>query len=160
MSLQAQFRQYLAAADIDGCRRLWEHAFPNMPQAPVKDRDVLVQIHLARTTTSSIDFKLRAYSHRWLTDNGYPSLLPDELKPKAERIYPRIAEAVGIAVMANSPVLKPVAFAIQKAMGNAVEDAFAEGRGGDTAFVTARMNEAREKEKKYFSDLLNRGGER
>lgn len=155
MSLQDQFRQYLVAADVDGVRRLWAHAFPNMPQAPQRDRDVLIQIHLARTQMVSIPLKLRAYSHRWLLDNGYPSMLPDDMKPKAERIYPRIAEAVGISVTASNPLFKPVAKSIERAMADAVEDAFASGRR-EPEFLKARMNEARAREHRYFADLLHR----
>lgn len=154
MSLQDQFRQYLEAVDVEGVRGLWAHVFPNMPQAPVRDSDVVVQIHMARTQMVSIDFRKRAWSHRFLVDNGYPSLLPDELKPRAEQMRPRIEEAVGISVMASNPLLKPVAASIQKAMSDAVMDAHADGRISDTAFVTQRMNEARDRQRRYFSELL------
>jgi hypothetical protein len=152
MSYQDQFRQFLEAADIDGVRRLWEHVHPHLP-APIKDQDVLVSIHMARTQMVSIAFKLRAYSHRWLVDNGYPSQLPDELKPRAERLYPRIVEAVGISVKASHPLLKPVAASIERAMADAVEDAFASGRK-DHEFVSARMREARERTERFYAELL------
>lgn len=152
MSHQDLFRQYLEAANVDGVRRLWEHVHPHLP-VPIKDNDVLAAIHIARTQMISIEFKLRAYSHRWLVDNGYPSMLPDELKPKAERIYPRIAEAVGIAVAASSPLLKPVAKSIERAMSDAVEEAFASGRK-EPEFVKARMKEAADRQRKYFAELL------
>jgi hypothetical protein len=152
MSYQDQFRQFLEAADIDGVRRLWEHVHPHLP-APIKDSDVLVAIHMARTQMVSVAFRLRAYSHRWLVDHGYPSMLPDGLKPRAERMYPRIAEAVGISVTASHPLLKPVAASVERAMADAVEDAFAQGRR-EPEFLRARMQEAREREHRFFGQLF------
>ena len=73
-----------------------------------------------------------------------PSHLPDDLKPKAERMYPRIAEGVGISVNVRNPLLKPAATEVRKAMEDAVSDAYADGRT-DPAFVTKRMQEARDK---------------
>lgn len=92
---------------------------------------------------SSIALKLRAYSHRWLLDNGYPSGLPDDLKPAAERIYPRVAEAVGIAVKGNSELGRAVAPFIRGAMEYAVEDIYADIKSPDPIFVKGRMQEAR-----------------
>ena len=101
-------------------------------------------LHHARTQAASMPLNLRAYSHRWLLDHGYPSGLPDELKPRAERIYPRVASAVGISVNVRSAFMKPVAEALRGAMSDAVMDAYADGKT-DPAFVSARMREAREK---------------
>lgn len=140
----AEFRRCLEQLDCDGIRKLWRHVSPHLPQ-PKSDHEALISLHHARTQARSIAFKLRAYSHRWLCDNGYPSGLPDELKPSAERIYPKIVQAVGIAVKATAEWRKPVAALIQKSMSDAVMDASADGKLGDAAFVTARMNEARQK---------------
>lgn len=70
--------------------------------------------------------------------------MPDDLKPKAERIYPRIVSAVGIAVKATNPRRKSHALAIQSAMSDAVAEAYADGKT-DPAFVSQRMKEARER---------------
>lgn len=154
MAMHDQFRQYLEAVDVDGVRRLWTHVFPNLPRPPADDKACIVQIHVARTQMVSIDFKFRAYSHRWLVDHGYPSMLPDHMKPHAERIYPRIVEAVGIAVVASGPLLKPVAQRIERAMADAVEEAYADGRR-EPEFVRARMKEAGDRERKYFAELMS-----
>lgn len=158
MNLSATTRECLEAIDVDRLRKVWDVVFPHIPQ-PVKDADMVVQIHLIRTQASSIAFKLRAYSHRWLTDNGYPSLMPDELRPRAERLYPRIVEGVMIAVKASDPLLKPVAKRIERAMSDAVEDAYAEGRR-EPEFVRARMEEARVREKRFFAQLLEEAEQR
>lgn len=152
MSMNDSMRRALEAMDVDAVRKIWEHVSPHLPQ-PVKDSDVIISMHHARTQANSVRFKLRAYSHRWLVDNGYPSGLPDELKPKAERIYPRVVEGVGISVNTKNPLMRPVAKAIQQSMSEAVEEAFADGRR-DPAFVSARMREAGDRAKKFYEDLI------
>lgn len=142
----AEFRRCLEEIDIAGVRRLWAHVSPHLPQ-PKTDHEALVTIHHARTQANSIRLRLRAWSHRWLLDNGYPSGLPDELKPSAERLYPKIVQGVGISVNAKSALMKPITGLIRKSMEDAVSDAFADGNI-DPVFVSARMKEAREKEVK------------
>lgn len=137
-----QFRRCLETLDVEGIRRLWASTSPHLDQ-PKNDHDALVTLHHARTQAKSIAFKLRAYSHRWLTDNGLPSGLPDELKPKAERIYPKIVQGVGISVNAKSALMKPITGLIRAAMENAVSEAFADGKT-DSTFVSARIMEARQ----------------
>lgn len=141
MQHTAELRRCLADCDVVAIRRLWRHVSPHLPQ-PQSDHAALVSIHHARTTMASMALKLRAWSHRWLLDHGYPSGLPDDLKPRAERMYPKIADAVGISVGATSPILKPVAVIVRGAMENAVLDAYADNKR-DPAFVKARMQEAR-----------------
>lgn len=133
----------LTELDVAGVRRLWFEIAPKFNHQ-LDDRQALVALHMARTQTERLALGHRAYSHRWLLDNGYPSQLPDELKPKAERIYPRQVEAVGISVNFRSPILKPAATVIQKAMSDAVEDAFANG-DRDPPLVRRRMFDARER---------------
>jgi len=91
-----------------------------------------------------LTLKQRAYSHRWLLDHGYPSGLPDGLKPSAERLYPKVVEAVGIAVKGSSPIGRQVAPLVQASMQNAVLEAYADKKT-DPAFVKARMMDARDK---------------
>lgn len=138
----AEFRRCLEQLDVAGVRALWRHMSPHLAQ-PKTDAEALFTLHHARTQTESIAIKLRAWSHRWLLDNGYPSGLPDHLKPSAERIYPRVVESVGISVNFLSPVLKPIGKLVRGAMENAVLDAYAEKRT-EPEFLRARMAEARQ----------------
>ncbi len=69
--------------------------------------------------------------------------MPDELKPKAERIYPRIVEAVGVSVKAMGGNI-PLAKAIERAMSDAAAEAYADGNR-NPAFIKQRMQEARER---------------
>lgn len=137
----AEFRRCLEYLDVEGMRRLWRHVSPHLPQ-PKDDAEALVTIHHARTQTESIPLKLRAYSHRWLLDNGFPSGLPDALKPSAERIYPRVSESVGISVNFRSPILAPITHLVRGSMEDAVMDAYAE-KNTEPAFLRARMAEAK-----------------
>jgi hypothetical protein len=152
VSHQDNFRRCLIEGDVAGARRLWAHVAPHLPQ-PKTYAEAEAVLHMTRTTTQSIEFKLRAYSHAWLIERNYPSRLPDDLKPKAERMYPRTVEAVGISVNAGSSALAPAVVGIRGAMENAVLDAFAEGKT-DPGFVNGRMMEARQRAKKYFADLI------
>jgi hypothetical protein len=135
------FKRCLEETDVPGVRRLWKHVQPNLPQ-PANDQEALVSLHMARTQSISVRFNLRAYSHRWLVDHGYPSLMPDNLKPRAERIYPKVVEAVGISVNFSSPLLKPIVEPVRKAMEDAVNDCYANGNR-DPALIRSRMMEAR-----------------
>jgi hypothetical protein len=134
------FRQALIDCDVTLVRKMWAHLSPELPQ-PQTDDEVVTCIHMARTRTQTIAFDLRAYSHRWLAERSLPSGLPDYLKPKAERLYPRIVEAVGIAVR-TPPHRRELGLAIRQAMSNAAEECYAEKRTAPD-FVRARMAEAR-----------------
>ena len=139
--LHEHFRAALESLDVPLARKIWAHAMPNMPQ-PKTDAEAMIALHVARTAARSIAFKARAYSHAWLLDHGYPSQLPDNLRPRAERLYPRIVDGVGVAVRAISEERKPIARMIEKAMSDAVADCYANGdRNPD--IVKARMREAR-----------------
>src|ERR1044072_6980895 len=94
-------RRCLEECDVAGIRALWAQIPPGMPQ-PHTDAEALATIHRARTEANSIALRLRAYSHRWLEDRGLPSGLPDELRPRAERMYPRVVDGVGISVNIRS----------------------------------------------------------
>jgi hypothetical protein len=129
---------YLEAVDVEGMRRLWRNVAPHMPLHD--DAGMVVAIHMARTQTEAVRFRHRAYSHAWLMEHGYPSLLSDELKPRAHRIYPVISSGVGIAVRSK---YAEVRCAVEGAMRDAVLNAEAAGRLTDAPFVKARMSEAR-----------------
>lgn len=139
----SEIRNLLEAGDVEGLRAFWRKAAPHLPQPESREQAEIV-MHRARTEAASVSLRARAWSHRWLCDRGIPSGLPDDLKPKAERIYPRIVTAVGISVKAQSRHLKPIAAIVERAMADAVEDAYADGRT-DPEFVKARMTEARER---------------
>lgn len=143
MSKQDDFRQALEAGDVRRLRRMWSSFMPHLPQ-PENAEQAEITMHHARTVAVSISFRARAYSHRWLAERSLPSGLPDNLRPKAERLYPVIAEGVGISVNTRNPYLKPAMVEVRQAMEAAVEEAYADGRR-DPAFVTSRMNLARER---------------
>lgn len=99
-------------------------------------------MHSARTQTSSITNSARRYSHAWLIERGLPSSLPEELKPRAQQVEQKIASAVGVAVLCQTPEMEPVARQVEKAMSDAVADCYANG-DTEPAIVQARMAEAR-----------------
>jgi hypothetical protein len=141
MSSASEFRAALASGDARAVRKAAAVAMPHLPQ-PATDEEAEVLMHIARTEAKSLPLKLRAWSHRWLTERGHPSHLPDELKPKAEQVHPVIAEGVMVAVLAQTEEMKPFAKRLEREMSKAVEDAYA---NGDTApaIVRERMQEAR-----------------
>lgn len=137
----AEFRRCMVELDIVTMRKLWRHVSPHLPQ-PKTDEETLAALHLARTQARSMPLKLRAYSHRWLTERGIPSQLPDQLRPKAERMYPVVADAVGISVNAKSSILQPIVPLIRGAMESAVLESYADGQK-DPSIIKVRMNEAK-----------------
>ena len=136
------FRQCLEEMDVAGIRELWRQRAPHLHQ-PANDHEAEATLHRARTECWVLSLKQRAYSHRWLEDRGYPSGLPDDLKPKAERIYPRIVDGVGISVHIGSEILRPAAPIIRGAMEEVVLDEYAGQPKLDR--MKARMREAKEK---------------
>jgi hypothetical protein len=98
-------------------------------------------LHIARTQSPLMTLRERAYSHRWCLDNGMPSALPDKLKPKAERLYPVLTEAVGISVN-GSGLFAPIRSLVRESMEHAVEECFADGHK-ETEIVRPRMMEAK-----------------
>lgn len=136
------FADALERGDLSYLRRYWAEKLPGLPQP--EEADAAATMHYARTVTESVTLKARAYSHRWLEERAFPSGLPDQLKPEAERIYPRVVGAVGISVNTSNVYLRPAALEVRHAMENAVSEAYADGRT-DAAFVGQRMEEARER---------------
>jgi hypothetical protein len=137
----ATMRRCLIDLDVPGIRALWSAVSPHLPQ-PSSDADALTALHVARTQAESVPFRLRAYSHRWLSERALPSRLPDRLKPSAERLYPRVVEGVGISVNSKYP---EVVRGVRGAMEYVVSDCYA---NGDMApeIVKPLMQEARRKE--------------
>lgn len=158
MKHSAEFRRLLEDRDVARLRSAYAQIMPHLPQ-PKDDAQAEVIMHLARTTAQiveAIPFAKVAYSHRWLVERGLPSQLPDKLKPKAERLYPKIVHAVGIAVGSSSAHMKPAADMIRKAMEDAVSDCYANG-DTDPAFVKLRLMAARtDEQKRLFGSLTPR----
>ena len=151
------FRNLLEAGDLDGLRAHWAAAAPNMPQPDSREKAEIV-MHHARTQANSLPLKARAWSHRWLGERDLPSGLPDKLKPSAERLYPVIAEGVGISINTRNPWLKPAMVEVRQAMEYAVSEAYADGRR-EPAFVKLRMGEARERTyKSLFGSITGMTG--
>lgn len=68
------------------------------------------------------------------------------MKPKQEQIHPQIVSAVGVAVRSISGQKNELAARIEKAMSDAVMEAYHDGKT-DPEFIKKRMMEAREKVK-------------
>ena len=142
MKHSAEMHRCLRDCDVTAIRKLWRHIAPDMPQ-PRDDKEALGEIHYARTMVDSMPFKLRAYSHAWLVNNGWPTGLPDHLKPKAQRIYPTIKPAVGIAIGSVSSLVAPAIPIIRGCMENAVMECYADGKIEDALLVRNKMDEAK-----------------
>jgi hypothetical protein len=117
---------------------MWSSVNPHLPQ-PANAEDAEVCLHLARTAAATIDIKLRAYSHRWLTERKYPSQLPDKLKPRAERMFPVVASAAGFAWGSASAILQPAKPYVDRAVSARVEELFANGDGHKVDLVRDEM---------------------
>lgn len=139
------FRALLESGDVTGLQSAWANHYPRLPRPRTREQTEIV-MHYARTEADSVSFRARAYSHAWLSERSLPSGLPDQLRASADRLYPRVAAAVGISVNAKSPELQPALDGVRVAMERAVLDAEAEGRLTDSPFVVARMGEARRRE--------------
>ena len=155
MSAQSEFRRALEEADHRRLRELHAIVVPHLPP-PESDEAAEITLHMARTQAQWLSDRKRCYSHAWLIERSLPSQLPDNLKAKAERLYPRIAEAVFVSANSQSPLVKPIAKIAQAAMCEAVEDAYANG-DRDPVLVRSRMLEARDT---TFRRLLGTTGAR
>lgn len=139
----AAFRSLLEAGDVDGLREAWARVAPHLPQPETREQ-AEITMHHARTGSEGVTFRARAYSHRWLTERAFPSALPDVLKPKAERMFPVVADAVGISVSARNEILQPVAQEIEQAMAVKVEEMYADG-DKDPSLVKSQIMDVRER---------------
>ena len=134
-------RRCLLDCDVVQARRLWAHIAPSLPQ-PKTDAEALIVIHMARTQAEFVPLRQRAYSHSWLIDHNLPSQLPDALKPLAQRLYPRIVDAVGISLNFRD-LLKPIKPTVLKAMENEVMDLWASNKK-EGSLVRRRLREVRD----------------
>lgn len=143
MSAQSEFIAALERGDVREVRRISEALHPHLPRAE-SDAAAEISMHMARTQVDALPLQTRVYSHRWLTERSLPSQLPDELKPSAERLFPTVAEAVFVSANVFNPEFKPAAAIVQRAMCDAVEDAYANG-DREPSLVRRLMGEARRK---------------
>lgn len=150
---RAEFARCLNELDVKVARKLWLHVFPGLP-VPKTDKDMLATLHLARTTSPLADQMKRYYSHRWLLDNGLISMLPDPLRPVAERVYPtKTPPSVGIA-LAGSTWFKPAIPLIRGEMEKSVLETMGDDVD-DPTVIRSRLLQAGEKEKhKLFGRVL------
>lgn len=143
-------RRCLEEHDVQTIRRLWAEVAPLMPQ-PKTDAEAEAIMHHACTQCYVVTLKSRAYSHRWLLDHGLPSGLPDKLRPRAERMYPVIADVIGIACGSASEAMRPALPIIRGAMETVVLDHYADGVK-DPLVIKPRMLDARKNAiKKLFA---------
>jgi len=146
MEAASAFRQALLDGSATDVRALWALVYPQLPQ-PENDKEAAVVMHRARTEANSIPLDLRAYSHRWLTERGLPSGLADHLRPRAERMYPVVAEGTAIAVRSRSPEGLNRALALRNAMSDAVAEMYAGGNKSPEQ-IKNRLAEIRHKWRK------------
>lgn len=140
--MNAHFLRCLVELDVAGIRDLWHQVASEFPQ-PECDEDALFCLHHARTQADSVADTLRCYSHAWLIERALPSGLPDRLKARADRLYPRVVTAVGIAVKSLSGETER-ARAIEQAMSDAVAECYADGVR-DVRVIKDRMQAARKR---------------
>ena len=134
------WRQVMIELDVAGARRLWSTCFAHLPPAE-SDHEMLVTLHLLRTKDELMIPRLRFYSHRWLEDHGYPSHLPNRLKPAAVRMYPDVRKSVGIAVAGKEGA--EASGMIRKAMEVAVLEVEADGNIDKREIVLPHIMRAR-----------------
>lgn len=123
----SELRRCLVDCDVGALLALWKMLYP--AQSPPETRqDCLIAIHMARTGSERLPFRFRAYSHQWLKDNlpadvaAKCSQLPDQLKPRAERMYPRIVEAVGVCVAGHGNKKTDYHHFVSTRLGEAVHE--------------------------------------
>lgn len=76
----AEFLRCLETMDVEGIRRLWAHVSPHLP-VPKTQGEWLYTMHMARSASDRVRLSRRQYSHRWLQERGFGSLLPEPLWP-------------------------------------------------------------------------------
>lgn len=164
MKYSAEMRRCLEEVDVAAMRRLSRHLFPHLPEQN-SDMDVITSIHIARTQASWLAFKKRAYSHAWLTDRAMPSSLPDNLRPRAERLYPRVVEGVGIASRSagsHDELKRMIGLGSVQAMSNVVNDYYATDRlaSPDPVKVHDDMLRERKEFRRRVADVARLGWRR
>jgi hypothetical protein len=88
VNIAGEMQALMVTLDVKRAREVWKLVAPHLRQ-PESDEEMLTTLHLARTESPIVNTKLRYYSHCWLVERNLPSLLPDQMRPAAEREYPR-----------------------------------------------------------------------
>ncbi len=143
MTAAEALRRIILDCDVEGYAALAKR-FPKAIEAAPSREMTFVLLHTARTESAFVPLGLRQYSHRWLRERGCRSLLPPELRPKAEAFRPLVNDAVGISCLSSH---YEVAHGIVGAMSGAVADCYANGDKAPEV-VKARMLEARARERR------------
>ena len=143
MSVSAAFREALSDGDASRVMNLWRTVYPGLPQLR-NLKEARGCMHRARTEAESIRLEKRLYSHAWLAERGLPSGLPDELRPPAEQIRPRVVYAVGVSVNSRHKGGADLASAVEAAMGQAAGEMIDAGII-DSKRVSAHMWAARDR---------------
>jgi hypothetical protein len=142
MNIAAEMQMLMVTLDTARAREVWREHFSHLHQ-PADDAAMLATLHAARTQSELIATKLRYYSHSWLRERGLPSLLPDEMRASAERVYPVTVPSVGISVNTKSDLFKPVVPLVMTAMQDAVLECYADGHAAETDLIKGRILEAK-----------------
>jgi hypothetical protein len=142
LNLAGEMQFCMVSLDTERAREIWKLVNPHLPPI-TSDAEMLTTLHLARTQSQKLNRSLRFYSHCWLLERGYPSALPDHMRPSAQRMYPITVKSVGISVNAKSELLRPVVSHIRGAMEDAVMEVYADGKQEDVPLIKQRMLEAR-----------------
>lgn len=153
--LPEAFRQVMIDGDLAGLRALWSSHAPHLP-AIADDREAEVVLHSARTAATSIPFALRGWSHRWLCERSLPSQLPNELRPRAERLEVIQVETVGICVGGVSRLGRAIAPHVQRAISLAVEELYADDPHPLDDLVRQRMDEVRDRAERQLLGVIRR----
>lgn len=142
MNIAGEMQHCMVSLDVTRAREIWKLVSPHLPPI-TSDAEMLATLHLARTQSPIVADRLRFYSHCWLLDHGHPSALPDNLRPAAERMYPRTVTSVGISVNARSDLTRLIVPYVRGAMEDAVMEIYADGKSEDVDLLKRRMLEAR-----------------
>jgi hypothetical protein len=142
VNIAGEMQALMVTLDVKRAREVWKLVAPHLRQ-PESDEEMLTTLHLARTESPIVNTKLRYYSHCWLVERNLPSLLPDQMRPAAEREYPRKVQGVGISVNARSDLFRPVTGLVRESMEEAVLEVYADGGADNVDLIKRRMNEAR-----------------
>jgi hypothetical protein len=138
----AEMLRCIRDCDAESAMRLWKAVRPHAAQ-PENAHQALIMLHYARTKLGNMPQRLRFYSHCWLRGHDLPSALPDHLKPKAERMYPIIVQAVGVSSGGLGGSKGAFNYAIQDVMRDAVLETQADGHDLASPVVKHRMLEKR-----------------
>lgn len=130
----------LEEGDVKFILRNWSTLFPAYP-APKDEEEAEITLHVARTAAQSVQMELRNYSHKWLMERGYPSMLPQHLREIAVKGQTGIGVSLRGSIGQRLPVDE--AGEMESFIGEA--GAHEMLSGGTDKKIRFAMNDAREK---------------